>query len=316
MKKRGWIVDIVQRLPQGTVSRAWGWLARRQQPRLGVTLLKHVFVRATGINMAEADGSIDTYDTLEELFIRKLRHGAHRIDGSNTALVSPVDATVGISGVVTAGTCLQLKGRSYSLATLLGDSADAARFEGGAYATFYLAPRDYHRIHAPVSGQVCEAMVIPGALLPVFPEALDRVDGLFARNERIITYIETPNAGRVGVVKVGATLVGRITLAYDPELWGNRPNQTQRRVQYSTPHLLQKGGELGAFELGSTVIVLTEPKRVVPLPLPPGTKVRMGQQIATIVARAPRSKMTKTTTRPRKTTGNGAQPTRKGQRRD
>lgn len=268
------------------VSRAWGWLARRRRPRVGIHAFKRIFVTATGIDMSEAGDSIDTYATLEDLFVRKLRPGARRVDPEPMAVVSPVDGAVGAVGTVEQGMCLQVKGRSYSLADLLDDAAAAARYEGGAYATLYLAPRDYHRIHAPLSGKVAEATLIPGGLMPVFAEALDRVDGLFARNERIITYLDTPDAGRVAVVKVGATLVGRITLAYDSDVWSNQRGQARRHLTYDPPQLLQKGGELGAFELGSTVVLVAEPGRLTLEGLSTGEVVRMGQRIGTVTARA------------------------------
>ncbi len=278
------MVGLTRTLPQGLVSRAWGWLARRRRPRVAIHALKHVFVRGTGIDMSEALFDVASYPTLEALFVRKLKSGARQVDPDPVAFVSPVDGTVGQSGMVIDGTLLQVKGRTYKLAELLGDATDAQRFEGGAYATLYLAPRDYHRIHAPLSGQVSEGVVIPGALMPVFIDAVKSVDDLFARNERIITYIDTPKHGRVAVVKVGATLVGRITLAYDPDVWTNRPGQRQRRMRYNPPRLLQKGAEVGTFELGSTVIVIAEPRRVKldVGAIEPGAKVRMGARIGTL----------------------------------
>ena len=278
------MVGLTRTLPQGLMSRAWGWLARRRRPRVAIHALKHVFVKGTGIDMSEAVFDLATYPTLEALFVRKLKSGARRVDPDPAAFVSPVDGTVGQNGVVTDGTMLQVKGRSYRLADLLGDANDAQRFEGGTYTTLYLAPRDYHRIHAPLSGQVSEGVVIPGALMPVFVDAVKSVDGLFARNERIITYIDTPKFGRVAVVKVGATLVGRITLAYDPDVWTNRPGQRQRRMRYNPPRLLQKGAEVGTFELGSTVIVVAEAGRLKldAHSMGAGAKVRMGARIGTL----------------------------------
>ena len=257
--------------------------------------------------MAEAGADIDTYPTLEDLFVRKLRPGTRRIDPEPSVVVSPVDGTWGAQGTVTAGTILQVKGRSYSLAALLGSAEDAERYEGGHYVTIYLAPRDYHRIHTPLSGRVTEAVVIPGALMPVFPEALERVDGLFARNERIVTYLDTPNAGRLAVVKVGATLVGRISLAYDQDIWSNRPGQQQRRVHYDPPRMLQKGGEVGAFELGSTVVLVCEAGQVTLDAMPEGTHLRMGQRIGQLGKHTSRSASGPTQRhKPRRTPGQGA----------
>jgi phosphatidylserine decarboxylase len=282
--KRDVWVDVVKRLPQGAVSRAWGWLARCQHPKPGVALLKKVFVKQTGINMDEAAQPIHSYPTLEDLFVRSLKPGLRPIDNDASSVVSPVDGTVGACGLVTQGMLFQIKGRAYRLSELLRDDLAAKKFEGGAYATFYLSPKDYHRIHAPLAGQVHTATLVPGGLLPVFPEALHKVDGLFARNERIITYLETPHAGRIAVVKVGATLVGRISLAYDPSVWSNQKNQNMRVLNYNPPHTLEKGGLLGAFELGSTVVLVAEKGCLTLEHLHENLAVRMGQAIGSVKA--------------------------------
>lgn len=283
--KRALIVDIVKHLPQGFISRAWGWLARRRRPRLAVEGLKRAFVRAVGIDMSEAAQPIGAYACLEDLFVRSLRPGARRIDPDPTAVICPVDGTVGMCGTVADDTLLQVKGRTYSLSRLLDDPNAAARFEGGPYATIYLAPFNYHRIHAPVSGEVRAAAHIPGALMPVFPEALESIDELFARNERLITYIDSPDAGRVAVVKVGATLVGRITVSYDASLHTNCSVRASRHLAYNPPRLMNKGAELGIFELGSTVVLVGYAERVTFEELTPGAEVRVGQRIGVLMAR-------------------------------
>lgn len=276
------VVDIVERLPQAVISRAWGWMARRRRPRAGVSVLKRVFVAATGIDLTESRDSIDDFECLEDLFVRRLRPGTRRVEPDSSAVVSPVDGLVGACGTVEDDTLLQVKGRSYRLSRLLDDEENAARFEGGPYATFYLSPRDYHRIHAPVSGVVQEARVVPGGLLPVFPEALEKVDELFARNERIITYIDTSHAGRVAVVKVGATLVGRISLAYDPDVHTNEKGQVRRTLNYNPPHLIQKGADLGAFELGSTVVLIGEKDGIDLSGIEEGQAIRMGLRVGSV----------------------------------
>lgn len=281
--KREWLVDVVARLPQGSVSRAWGWLARRQRPRVAVAVFKKVFAKAVGITLDDASQKdMGAYPSLEALFVRRLRPGARPIDGDPDAVVSPVDALVGATGTVDNGTLWQIKGRTYSLARLLGDEAEAARFEGGAFATLYLAPRDYHRIHAPVGGQVSQARLIVGSLMPVFEESLNKVDELFARNERIITYMDTPRHGRIAVIKVGATLVGRIKVAYDDTLVGNKRHGKNRLVTYKVPKLIAKGGDLGAFELGSTVVLLAERGQMDLSPLQFGQRVFVGRRIGTL----------------------------------
>lgn len=279
------VVDIVERLPQAAISRAWGWIARRRNPKIGVEALKRVFVAATGIDLTEAQDDISDYECLEDLFVRRLRPGVRRVEPDATAVVSPVDAMIGACGTVENDTLFQVKGRSYRLSRLLDDAENATRFEGGPYATFYLSPRDYHRIHAPVSGVIREARVVPGGLLPVFPEALEKVDELFARNERLITYIDTTHAGRIAVVKVGATLVGRISLAYDRDVHTNQQGQSRRTIEYEPPHLIQKGADLGAFELGSTVVLIGEKGRVDFSGVQPGSATRMGLRIGSVTER-------------------------------
>ncbi len=275
------VVDIVKRLPQGLVSRGWGWLARVKRPRVFVSAYKRAFVKSMGIDMSESAEPMESFDTLEDLFVRHLRKGARRIDPQPEAFICPVDGRVGMCGKVTDGILLQVKGRSYALANLLGDEATAQRFEGGHYATIYLAPHDYHRIHSPIAGKVARAMLIPGALMPVFKSAIENVDELFARNERLISYVDSPTAGQVAVVKVGATMVGRISLAYDDSIHTNRPGQLKRNLEYSPSIAVAKGGELGSFELGSTVVILTEPGKV-EINLVSESPVQMGQRIGTI----------------------------------
>ncbi len=137
-----------------------------------------------------------------------------------------------------------------------------------------------HRIHAPVAGEVRQASEIPGGLMSVFPEALEQMDSVLASNERLVTYLDTPEAGRVAVVKVGAMLVGCITTTYDQGIGARRSSRIEHH-RYTPPHTLGRGEELGAFRLGSTVVLIAEPGRV-RLDLRPGCKVRMGQSIGTM----------------------------------
>jgi len=135
---------------------------------------------------------------------------------------------------------------------------------------------------------VSKATVIPGALMPVFTEAVEKVEELFARNERLISYVDSADAGRVAVVKVGATLVGRISVPYDASLRTNQKSQPRLERTYDPPHLIQKGGELGAFELGSTVVVVAEAGRLKLDDLREGQSVMMGESIGSVTARRQR----------------------------
>ena len=288
---RVFLVEFLRHVPQGAISRAWGWLARCKRPRLMVSMLKHGFVRATGVDLKESEQVMREFECLEDLFVRRLRPGARRIDPDPSAVACPVDGTVGACGTVTEGTLLQVKGREYKLSRLLADEHEARRFEGGPYATIYLAPHNYHRIHAPVSGEIHRALVVPGALMPVFRESVAQVDELFARNERLIAYIESEDIGRLAIVNVGATLVGRISVDFDEDLRSNDQDVRERDKRYLPPISIHKGRELGAFELGSTVVLVGQQGRIDFGALSPGGEVSMGQRIGTIAAqggRAPR----------------------------
>jgi phosphatidylserine decarboxylase len=276
------VVRLLKHLPQGAISRVWGWLARLRRPRIFVKALKYSFVRITGIDMGESEHPIDTFDTLEDLFVRQLCDGARPIDANPSAWVSPVDGCVGAFGAIKNDTLLQVKGKSYSLSRLLDDSGMAEMFEGGAYLTIYLAPHNYHRIHSPCEGLIQSCRHIPGALMPVYPESLRYVDELFASNERVVSYIQTAQAGLVSLVKVGATLVGRISVVFDPSIQTNAPGKKARSVHYDAPMAITKGGQLGAFELGSTVVLLSQPGKVTYEDLSEGQALCMGQKIGSI----------------------------------
>jgi phosphatidylserine decarboxylase len=160
----------------------------------------------------------------------------------------------------------------------------ARKYSGGAYVTLYLAPTDYHRIHAPVAGTIRSWRHVPGAVFPVNPRSVRHVAGLFARNERLITYLDTP-LGKIAVVKVAATGVSDITAAYDPRLRTRKTRRTRcATLQPARP--VQKGEELGTFHLGSTVIVLFEKRRVALEALVKDQRVRLGEAIARRAAKA------------------------------
>jgi phosphatidylserine decarboxylase len=195
-----------------------------------------------------------------------------------------VDAIVGVHGEINKGTILQAKGRFYTAAELLDDKAQGERFAGGSFVTLYLSPRHYHRIHAPTAGVIPQARHVPGALLPVNGAAVQLVDNLFARNERLICYIDGA-LGRIAIVAVGAYNVGRISAAFDPEWNGERRGVTNRKGAqpethtYHPPRSVSTGAEIMAFHLGSTVVMLFE-QRVELLSSLSAREVRVGQPIA------------------------------------
>lgn len=256
---------------------------RWRRPRWFARLLIRQFVRFAGIDLADAALPMASYECLEDLFVRRLVNGARSIDAAATAVTSPVDGRVGERGRIERGMLLQVKGRAYGLADLLGDAQVAQRLEGGAYVTLYLAPHNYHRIHSPVEAVVVEASHLPGRLLPVFPAATETVADLFVRNERIVTHLDVRGAGRMVLVNVGATLVGHLTVTYDPSLGtGAVSGREVGHRRYDPPQPLAKGAELGAFELGSTVVLAAEAGCMTLSELRVGQVVRVGERIGTL----------------------------------
>lgn len=195
-------------------------------------------------------------------------------------MVSPVDGRVSQVGYSDHGRCLQAKGIEYTVDELLGDSEAARPFHGGAWTTIYLSPRDYHRIHAPLGGTITGYAYIPGEFWPVNPASVKNKQSLFCVNERLVTYLDTV-AGKCAVVKVGATCVSRIKAAYDEVT--THTGQPGKVHRYGAAMPVEKGGELGRFEMGSTVILLFEPKRVTwDDSLQEEAVVRLGKRIGVI----------------------------------
>jgi phosphatidylserine decarboxylase len=272
-------IGALRVLPKNALSRAVGALTRWRAPRPVREAAMKAFARRYGIDLDESP-ALDAYRTFGEFFARPLRPGLRPVAGGERVVVSPVDGAVSEAGAAERGTLVQAKGIEYAAASLLADGDLARRLEGGAYATLYLSPRDYHRIHFPLGGKVLGWRYVPGMLWPVNPASVRTVPGLFTVNERLVTVMETP-AGACAVVAVGATVVGRVRAYYDPGVpHTNLRRGRQARRDYETPIPVEKGQELGAFEMGSTVILLFEPGRVrLEERLVAGARVRVGERI-------------------------------------
>jgi phosphatidylserine decarboxylase len=279
-------VEVLRWTPKGTLSHAIGWAARRRVPRLLRRAVYGGFARLAGADLSARDRPIEAVERFDDFFTRPLKPGARPVAEGEGVVASPVDGTVSEVGVSEGGRLIQCKGRDYTVKGLLADPVEARHFEGGAYATLYLAPRDYHRVHAPVSGKIAAYRHIPGAFFPVNPLSVRNIAGLFSINERLVTYLDS-EVGRVAVVKVAATGVGHITVSYDPEVHTHRRGSsgwTGWAQRFAEPRAVQRGDELGAFHLGSTVILLFEPGRV-ELDVKPGNQVRVGQRVGRRAAR-------------------------------
>jgi phosphatidylserine decarboxylase len=246
---------MIKMLPKKTISRIIGRFAQSRASRP----LIRPYAKFYKVDLTQAEKPIHRYMSLTEFFTRRLKEGARTVAEGAHVAVSPVDGCVSEFGTITDKTLLQAKGVTYSLPELLGgDEERAQRYEGGTFLTLYLSPKDYHRIHMPVSGTVVHYTYVPGTLFPVNPFGVRTVAGLFAKNERLITYIDT-SAGELAVVKVGATIVGSVRVVYDDKLTTNVKRGKPARGSVEQGPYLAKGAELGLFQFGSTVILLFEP---------------------------------------------------------
>lgn len=280
-------VDVLRFTPKGTLSRTIGWAARRRVPRPLRRALYGGFARYVGADLAALERPLEAFDRFDDFFTRPLAPTARPIAEGLGVVVSPVDGLVSEAGLAAGGQLMQCKGKRYTVAGLLADPVEARAFEGGAYATIYLAPRDYHRIHSPVEGQVTGYRHIPGAFFPVNPFSVRNIEGLFSINERLVTYLDS-EVGRVAVVAVAATGVGHITVSYDSEVRTHRRGPAGRygwAQRYGQPRPLARGAELGMFHLGSTVIVLFQPGRV-QLEASLGRVLRVGERIGVRAGKA------------------------------
>jgi phosphatidylserine decarboxylase len=275
------LILLLSVLPKHALSRGAGWLATRTVPVGWRGAVYRGYSRVFGARPDEAELPLEQYPTLNAFFTRALKPGLRPIAAH--AIVCPVDAAVGAYGTVEAGTLVQAKGRTYSLGALLGDPQLAAAFEGGTYTTLYLAPKDYHRIHVPMSGTVSSATYVPGELWPVNVAAVTHVADLFAVNERIVVLLDAEQGGRMAIVPVGATMVGMTRLVFDDLHTNARRREVQRR-HYDPAIALRAGDQLGHFEFGSTVVLVCSPDAGVIEPLTLGATVRMGQRIGALAA--------------------------------
>ena len=274
------LVDILlEATSEPALSRFVGRCADLQLPRPVLRMLVAAYARALDVDLGEAVVPPGGFRNFDDFFTRQLRPGLRPLAPGQRRLVSPVDGTLARYGAIEDGQLLQVKGKTYDLAALLDDAELARRFDGGTYFTLYLSPRDYHRIHAPADGHILGYHYIPGRLFPVNRLGVERVPGLFPRNERLVTLMKTP-LGQMAVVKVGATSVGRISVSY-ADLRTNEGGNARHAVLFARPKEIAKGADLGAFHLGSTVVLLVQPPGLrLDESLWDGRAVRVGEPLA------------------------------------
>jgi phosphatidylserine decarboxylase len=243
-------------VPQQLLSRLTGWLAELQGPRWLKNQVIGLFVRHFKVDMTEAlEPDYTRYATFNAFFTRALREGVRPI--ADADVVCPADGTVSQLGDIRQGLCFQAKGRYFGIRELLGgDRHRADRFDGGRFATIYLSPRDYHRVHMPLAGRLTATCYVPGRLFSVNATTADNVDRLFARNERLVCYFDT-DRGPMAMVLVGAMVVAGIETVWSGQV-APPPRQPVPIDYQSTPGAVElaQGQEMGRFRLGSTVILL------------------------------------------------------------
>jgi phosphatidylserine decarboxylase len=268
----------VQRfLPQHGLSRLAGRLAESRRVVIAQSLIR-AFARVYGVDLSEAARvKAADYVCFNDFFTRELAPGRRPLPPDPDLLVAPADGTISALGTVDEGTLLQAKGIRYPLATLLGDADSAARFTGGSFVTIYLAPRDYHRVHAPASGRLRTSRAIPGALFSVNARTEAALPELFCRNERLVLELDA-TFGPLALVMVGALVVASIETPF-----GTPTSPFRRRVDCAHDAIVARGMEAGRFLAGSTVIVVW-PGGVADLltDLESGARVRMGEPLARI----------------------------------
>jgi phosphatidylserine decarboxylase len=272
-------MTLMRLLPKSALSTLVGRATRLPIPPAVHQAAIRAFARAYDVNLEECEGDVTDFATFGSFFTRKLKPGRRTIDPGAQTVASPVDAHVSQIGQIERGACLQAKGISFPVDKLLGDARRALDFEGGSFATLYLSPRDYHRFHAPLSGTITGYRYLPGEFWPVNQAAVRSTEALFAVNERLVTYFDTP-AGQCAYVAVGATCVARIHAAYDEVI--THQGQAEKSHTYPRAIAIQKGDEVGMFEMGSTVILLFQKGRVTwDASLVPDAPVTLGQKIGT-----------------------------------
>ena len=271
---------LLRILPQHLLAAGMYRLMRAKTPWLKDLLIRQIS-RRYGVDMSEAEQPVpNVYSTFNAFFTRALKPDARPI--AEDAVVSPADGTISQIGTIDGDRLVQAKGHDFDLPALLaGDKHTAGAFRDGLFATIYLSPKDYHRVHMPLSGTLESMTLVPGDLFSVSDATTQLVPGLFARNERVICHFSTA-LGPMAVILVGAIFVGSMETVWHGEVRAGRGEPTKWVYRGDQRRQFTSGDEMGRFNMGSTVIVLL-PKQAATWTegLGPGSSVRMGQALGT-----------------------------------
>jgi phosphatidylserine decarboxylase len=270
-------------LPRHWLTAATWRIARIRQPRVKNFLITQ-FARAFDVDLDEVKLDVPGgFATFNDFFIRELKEGAREIDNDDDAIVSPVDGTVSAADDIRGDTIFQAKGIDYSLGDLLATDLDEVEhYIDGSFTTIYLAPYNYHRVHAPLAGELVAARYVPGDLFSVNEATVTNLDGLFCRNERLVMHFRTRH-GPTALILVGALNVGSISTPWTGEVRPRKAGVVDVLDLSAHPTQVAKGDLLGWFNMGSTVILLLPPGVCEwDDDLEPGETLRMGEEIGEI----------------------------------
>jgi phosphatidylserine decarboxylase len=244
-----WILKV---LPRKRLSKFVGRWAFKKFPKPLQTQINLAYARFFQINLAETEFPYYDYNSLGEFFIRRLKPSARPI--ADAPMVHPSDSVIVQHGRMNDTVLIQAKGKDYTVEKLIKIPDAKEKYTGGYFLTYYLSPKDYHRVHSPVTGFITQIQYCTGDLWPVNQWALENIPELYLENERIYVEIATED-GPVGVVFVGATNVGSIVLTFDKKIFTNWKLSNLNKI-YQEPIAIDKGAELGMFRMGSTIVVL------------------------------------------------------------
>jgi phosphatidylserine decarboxylase len=270
--------NVLRLLPRATISRAMGQLADiRWSPSLGRAVVG-AYTRVYDVRLEDA-AQASGWASFDAFFTRPLRDGARTIDPAKDAIVCPADGRLDSMGPVDGTSTFTVKGRGYAVHELVGGAEEARRYQGGLGCVVYLSPRDYHRVHSPVDGEIRSIRSLPGDYFPVNEVGVAHFPNLFARNRRVAIAIDTPESsglGRVTVVMVAAMIVGRITVS------GVDARDVPFGHHEFTPgRKIARGEEIGVFHLGSTAVVFFEKCAEAVWTPSAGVSVRYGERLLT-----------------------------------
>lgn len=277
------IARLMYLLPRERLTRAVGVVTGAEVPSAVLQPVLRTYIRAYDVDMSDYRVPEGGFRSFNEFFTRPLKEGRRPVDAGPLEAISPADGRLDDAGEITPERSFLVKGQRYRVEELLDDAREAERYQGGTFAVVYLSPRDYHRVHAPIAGAVRSVKHVPGTLFPVNNFGVKHVPQLFSRNERVVVHLEAAQGVHAAVVLVGAMVVGQIRLAFDAPARPPHGGAPASRVYPSGAVTLERGDEVGAFLLGSTVVLLlagSTPRAWEVSSQVVGHAVRFGQTIA------------------------------------